>query len=182
MKLYLIRHAKSVDDILGLAQKPDSPLDFHSLNTIKKNESLKPDFAYSSPLMRAGQTAGLLFNDYKVLNFIYEYARPRLLDGVPKDKTVDFWENKHQKDKFDPNWKYDGSESFNDIVKRVIKLIKYLQKNHKDNEKIAIVGHSIFFKHLLGILEFNEKYNTTLFFNNFRLIPWDNLEIKEVDI
>ena len=148
MKVYLIRHGVTQEAIDGISQRDDAPL---AADAIKQNpyKGLKFDKVYSSPLLRAKQTAEILFKDFEVIDYIYEYKRPSLLDGVSESDARKFWTKHWEKASTDPNWNYDGSESFNKIVERANKFYKFL-KGLK-YERITVVGHSIFFRHLISI-------------------------------
>jgi len=157
MKVYLIRHALSHDAEKGISQRDDAPI---VKDSIKKNhyKDIKFDKVYCSPLLRTRQTAEKLFGDFEIADYIYEYKRPAKLDGVPQKETRKFWEKHWEEAATDPNWSYDGSESFNTIVERVNKFYKFLKGLKFD--RVAVVGHSIFFRHLLSIHALGRKNYT----------------------
>lgn len=157
MKVYLIRHALSQDAEKGISQRDDTLI---VEDGIKENyyKDIKFNKVYCSPLLRARQTAEKLFDDVEIVDYIYEYKRPTKLDGVPRKEARKFWDKHWKKVTTDPNWSYDGSESFNTIVERADKFYKFL-KGLKF-ERVAVVGHSIFFRHLLSIHAFGRKNYT----------------------
>jgi broad specificity phosphatase PhoE len=191
MNLYLIRHGKTTQASSGIAQDKNASLDpnyFYLLEeTIHKIHKInKIDFGeiISSPLKRAKETTKFIFPKQKIveLEYIYEYIRPKFLDGVDRNRLVTFWEIENKKAKYDPNWKLDGSESFNEILKRVKKLVDYLESK-KDSKNIAIIGHGTFFTHLYGYLTYKDNYNTKIFFDELKdKIQIDNGEILKLKI
>jgi len=157
MKVYLIRHALSKDAKKGISQRDDTPI---MEDGIKENyyKDLEFDKVYCSPLLRAQQTAEKLFGNFEIVDYIYEYKRPAKLDGVPRKEARKFWEKHWNESTTNPDWSYDGSESFNTIVKRADKFYKFLKGLKFD--RIAVVGHSIFFRHLLSIHALGKKNYT----------------------
>jgi broad specificity phosphatase PhoE len=148
MKVYLIRHAMSQDAEKGLFQRDDSPI---SKDSIKENyyKNWKLEKVYCSPMLRAQQTAEELFKDFETIDYIYEYIPPKKLDGKFMDEVRIFWEKHGKKASVDPDWSHDGSESFNTIVKRANKFYKFLQS--LKHSRVGVVGHSIFFSHLMSV-------------------------------
>lgn len=164
MKVYLIRHAQSVDDQTKVSQRDDSPLsELGREQAEKRAQTLaipRLDGVYASPYARTQETAAILFPAQKIttLDFIYEIKRPRNLDGGLHTDAVHFWEVDHKKDKYQPDWKYDGSESFNDVVDRSKKLMNFLYTTHQDDHTIAIVSHGGFMRHTIGYAGLGDNY------------------------
>ncbi len=183
MKLYLIRHAKTIESGEGKSQSPDARID---ASTVRKNvfSDLKIDKVYCSPLIRATETADLIFGkgNYEIVDYIYEYIRPRCLEGKTREEARKFWDWGLLEYRKDPNWKFDGSESFNDIKARAEKFLKFLKRQKKKYKSVAVVGHAIFFRHMLGVIAAGEKYNQVIFLDLARYIDWENLEVKEIEI
>src|SRR5690606_34193344 len=120
---------------------------------------------FVSPYQRTLATAEYVFptNKYVVLNYIHEFKTPSTLYEKSKEERIAFWEQDHVLSKRDPNWKFDNtSESFNNILKRVIKLYKLLISQ---NKTIVVVGHGTFFLHFLGYSLYEEKYTPDHFFD-----------------
>lgn len=187
MKLYLIRHSKSIDDNSGLMQRPDTKTlkGSRSELSITKKYLERIDFShlYCSPQPRALESAKEMFSPKKidVLDYIYEYKRPQFLDGAKKEAAIKFWEEDQKENKYLPGWKFDGSESFDDIVIRTRKLLTFLTNNHSDQDKIAIVGHGTFFLHFLGNTLMGNKYAPTVFFDLVRKIDINNGGVLVLD-
>ncbi len=125
MKIYLIRHAKSQDAEDGLSQRDNSPI---IDSDIDRNhfKYIQPQKVYVSPVTRAQQTAQVLFDEFEVLDYIYEHIPPRLLQGQPKEIGKAFWDKHLPEMIADHGWSHDGGESFNAIIKRVKRFYKHL--------------------------------------------------------
>lgn len=187
MKIFLIRHAQSIDDQAKVSQRDDSPLSkLGKEQAQKRGRSLnipQLDGVYASPYARTQETAAILFPTQKVttLDFIYEIKRPRSLDGGLHANAVHFWEVDHKKDKYQPDWKYDGSESFSDVINRSKKLIDFLYATHQDNHTIAIVSHGGFIRHTIGYAGLGTTYKPEVFFDLFFLLQIKNTDVIEAD-
>jgi broad specificity phosphatase PhoE len=178
MQIYLIRHGKTSEDLAGMRQSYHAPLHEDSINFLKERQDFKDikfNQVYASPQLRTQHTAKILFPEYKIetLDFIYEFVSPKLLEGKTQQEGNKFWV-KYKPERYDPNWTFDGSESFNDITARVNLLIKYLAKHNKANDAVAIVGHGTFFKHLIGVLLAGRKYQPNIFFDFFLFFQINN--------
>ena len=157
MKVYLIRHGVTQQALDGISQTDDVPL---AEDAIKENpyKNLVFDKVFSSPLFRAKQTAEKLFGDYEIVDYIYEFRAPKELVGISKDIVNKFWREHWDEVRKDPDWKFNDCESFNEIVDRADKFYKFLKT--LDYGRIAVVGHALFFKHLLSIHALGRKNYT----------------------
>lgn len=188
MKVFLIRHAQSVDDQAKVSQRDDSALsDLGKVQAQKRAKTfstLNFDGVYASPYARTQETAQILFptHDITTLDFVYEIKRPRSLDGGLHADAVHFWEVDHKKDKYQPDWKYDGSESFNEVIGRSKKLIQFLYENHQDKDTVAIVSHGGFIRHTLGYAGLKDTYTPEIFFDLFFLLQIKNTDVIEADL
>lgn len=155
LQIYLIRHAESLGNIetdreFDRVNPPLSPHGEAQASALgRRFADEKPDFLYSSPLLRARQTAEALDMEITVLNELAE-----------KDVSVDT----------------DGfslvSESDEECAARAEKLIKMLRENHRGGS-VALVSHGEFIQFLIrAALEIkNVKfcvYNASVTKINFR--------------
>jgi probable phosphoglycerate mutase len=188
MKLFLIRHAQSIDDEAKLSQRDESGLSAQGIRQAKKRQELIKDVAvtavYASPYARTQETASLIFPFLPVntLDFIYEIKRPQHLDGGLHENAVHFWEVEHKVDKYRPDWTFDGSESFNDVLNRAVKLFDLLYDSHTENETIAIVSHGGFMRHVIGYAGMKNAYTPEVFFDLFFLMQIKNADMLEIDL
>ena len=179
MKVYLIRHARTEDAEMDVHQRDDTPI---ITSKVKKNiyRNLHPEKVYSSPLLRARQTAEILFRDYEIIEYIHEFIRPKLLNGKLHEEGRLFW-NKHLPVLRDnPDWKYDGCESFNEIKARTKKFLIFLES--LPYKSVAVVSHGTFFRYLVGVHKFGTNFSFPFYEKEIMNIKWDNLECKEIDI
>jgi alpha-ribazole phosphatase len=187
MLIHLIRHAKTVDDSEGLMQNIDAVIASSPDSQIQKLKeklgTVKFDAIYSSPQKRAVQTAGLLFNssDVEILDYIHEYVRPNFLNGARREQAVDFWENANKENKYGADWKYDGSESFSDIAKRADKFLDLLLQRGNGSQ-VAVIGHGVFFRHLIGMALMGEAYDPRIFFDFLLKVKIGNCGYIKIDI
>jgi broad specificity phosphatase PhoE len=178
MKIYLIRHAVSIDGQNKISQRDNSPL-VKNISTMLP--SIKPDKVFCSPILRAKQTAELLFPDsFEVLDYIYEYQRPRFLTGKGKEEADIFWKTGIEKMKEDSSWSCDGSESFLEIKNRALRLLSFLESLNL--ESVAIIGHGIFFRYLIGINTMGENFDQVASIKIMKDLKLANLELKEIEI
>lgn len=90
-KIYLVRHAETVANNANIFAKDDDPLSITGLQGIIKNKnflmSIKPDFVYSSSLLRSIDTAKQVFNSVDIVkNAIFDEVRlPQRLLGTHVD-------------------------------------------------------------------------------------------------
>lgn len=155
LQLYLIRHAESLGNIDTDENfdRINPPLSPHGAEQVKalsgRFAAEKPDYLYSSPLLRARQTAEALNMEITVLNELAE-----------KDISVDI------------NGFSLAHESDEACAERAEKLIKMLRKKHR-GESVALVSHGEFIQFLIrAALEIrNVKfcvYNASVTKINFR--------------
>ena len=161
LQLYLIRHAESLGNIetneeLDKVTPPLSPHGAQQARALgRRFADEKPDILYSSPLLRARQTAEGLDMKINILNELAE-----------KDVSVDT-------DGFSI-----ASESDDKCAERAEKLIKMLREKHR-GESVALVSHGEFVQFLIrAALEIkNVKfciYNASVTKINFRESPKEN--------
>ena len=154
-QLYLIRHAESLgnidtDEDFDRMNPPLSPHGEEQVSALSGRFARnKPDFLYSSPLLRARQTAEALNIDIIVLNELAE-----------KDVSVDV------------NGFSLICESDEACAGRAEKLIKMLREKHR-GESVALVSHGEFIQFLiraaLGIKDVKFcVYNASITKINFR--------------
>ena len=148
MKITLIKHGKTDFNLEGRRQgRKDLPLnDPGKEEVFKLKKRIGKDFKVilSSPLLRALETAKILFPDKKILtnDLLIEYDFGEL-EGVKFSTPLEEFPNNRIEE-------YNGvkflmpnrGESFKDIVERCKKFTKYLKKNFKENDVIAVVTHS----------------------------------------
>ncbi|MDP3918127.1 MAG: histidine phosphatase family protein [Candidatus Woesebacteria bacterium] len=171
MLVYLVRHGESEGNKLRFHQVEETPL---SKKGIKQAEVLaerlkntKIDVIYSSKITRAKQTAEIIS---KKLNIPIEYWDNLVEMRTPTEirgKSIDDPEvikiKKLIEKKLDNgNWKYSNEETFNELNKRVKKLIKHLEDNHND-QNILCISHSTLIKALTAKIIFGQELTIDIF-------------------
>ncbi len=153
MKIYLIRHSESIDDIEdcygGIA-------DFDlSQNGIKKVEeydiqNLGIEKIYSSPYKRAYQTAEILNKkinvDIEIIDNIRECNSYGILSGVNKEKAKNIFSYvfnmpEYKKTGYYLGTSFLGGEDIKEFDKRVENGINEIIEKSKELNTIAIVTH-----------------------------------------
>ncbi len=169
LQLYLIRHAESMGNI-ETEEEFDAVNPPLTANGKRQAEALgrrfeenKPDVLYSSPLMRARQTAEELKTEITVLNELAE-----------KDVFI-------EKDGFSV-----AHESDEDCAKRAERIIEMLKEKHS-GKSVAVVSHGEFIQFLIRAAFGLEGikfcvYNTSVTKINFRYPPKENKLALQNDI
>ncbi len=177
MKVHLIRHAKTEDSLNGIHQTNDTPIITEGVDfTIYKD--LNPEKIYSSPQVRAIQTTEKLFEEYEVLDYIYEVIHPTSLLGKEKKLSQEMWKKVENEFRDDPDWRYEDGESFNETKARATKLLNFLRS--QPYESVAVVSHGIFFRYVLGVNALGESFAPSHVLDLLSFIKWGNLEMKEI--
>lgn len=155
MKIYLLRHGKTVDREQKLRQGPDSKLgelgrkQAHLVGQRLAQESI--DRIITSPWPRAHETAQIVSKYVKapleVHDKIHEFVNNSILHHLHQDHelAVEFRELEKIKGRTgDINWKYkDGGESFGDIIARTRDFKGSLLDDHS-GQSVLVVSHGGF--------------------------------------
>ena len=154
MKICLVRHAETVFNQLGKMQgKENIPLSDNGRNQAKTlKERIKEknyDVCFSSPLMRAVETAMILIGD-RVEIKIDDRLTERDL-GEFEGKFRDVYDAKKYWD-YNLNSGDGGVEKVQDIFKRCNDFIDYLKENYRD-KTILIISHNAPLKAIYHILK-----------------------------
>ncbi|MBT3323519.1 histidine phosphatase family protein [archaeon] len=150
MKLILVRHAETDANLSGIIQggSSDNPLNENGLNQAKKvAECLKDkkiDLAFSSPAIRAKNTAEEILKFHKTTNLqISNELNEKLAGEFEGMKSSEV-----KKIVTSASFKPKGGESFMDVYDRIKDFYLTILENHKD-QNILIVSHGA----LLGALQ-----------------------------
>lgn len=143
MKLYVVRHGQTDQNVLGLVQgDTESDLTKKGIEDAKALQelvdSLDIDIVVSSPLRRAIDTAKLITNNkYEII--IDERLIERdfgLSEGKPVDEelTIKYWD-------FKLNTDINEVEKVQDLMFRITEFIEDM-RNKYDDKKVLVVAHS----------------------------------------
>lgn len=165
MKIFVIRHG-----ITELNKKKivngeiDEPLATEGINQAKNAISIIPEsviYIYSSPLLRARQTAEILTSKMRPFSLHNELTEIRM--GSLAGKAWDEMENglelkkKHRTVKFD--YRLYGGESVKEVKKRLIEFLKKINGKHNDYKALIITHGGII--RTLYLLEHGEAVYET---------------------
>lgn len=154
MQVLFIRHGESTDDI---DDRYGGWGDFHLTAKGKKQiksrvglvRSLGVDFEkiYSSPLLRASESASVLSEGLGIPFEIFEYVKEKngygLLSGMVKSEAKNKYPD--QVRKLESRAQYvDGSVRHTDFVKRVKRSVQLMKKFKEDN--VVVVTHGGYLK------------------------------------
>jgi probable phosphoglycerate mutase len=152
MKIYLARHGQNEDNLNGLLNgHRDLPLTDLGREQAReaalniKNLNLKFDVVYSSPLIRAFETAQIIS---KESNQPEPVAHPLLIErnlgemsGRPIASIKEYCgDNILVTDVVTYFLSYEGAETFPDLIERAKLLLEELKVRHS-NDSILLVGH-----------------------------------------
>ena len=169
MKIYLIRHSESIDDIEncygGIA---DFELTENGKNKVKERRKEIDNYGiekiYTSPYKRAYQTAKILNEniktELKVIEDIRELNSHGVLSGVNKELAKDIFSYVFKKEEYKNTGYYFGKtflggEDIKEFDNRVEKAINSIIKDSEGLSAIAIVTHGgvhrSIFKNILNV-------------------------------
>lgn len=170
MNIFLIRHGQTLLNQTNTHQYSSTPLSKIGLrearNFANHLKSAKIDKIYSSPLLRAKQTAGVISRiwekEYTVLDGLREIKKPSEIEGKSHNDPI-VQQIKHSiKDKFsNENWHHSDEENFLDIKKRVLNIRDFLEIKKENN--FLLITHSVIIKMFISLCLFNERLTTKEF-------------------
>lgn len=179
MKLSLIRHAESVDNLIGLLTggAGDPVLSdrgikqCHELNKVLKGLSF--DLFLTSPTKRAKSTALLSGINREVLveNALIREKSFGIFEGRPVKEYEEVIKSLSMHDLY--VFRPENGESFQDLTQRVNKFIKLLKDY--DSQNILLFSHECFNRCLIATIK-------KIPFNDWLRIPQTNASFMEVQI
>lgn len=188
MKIYFVRHGQTQWNKEGKFQgSKDSPL---TEEGIFQGEKLKEKFikenfifnkVYSSPLGRATSTAKIITNNKCEIELIDDLKEISVgdMEGVPFSEFIRYFP-KEYKDFFENPCEYNpkaiNGETFQSLMKRVEKGLRYIVKNNNCGDKILVVAHGITLRAIFSYMRYGN-----LDLNNFLDAPIpENTSLTEV--
>jgi len=180
MNAYLVRHGQSLGNLQNLHQWPGAPLSPKGREQAKilakRLTNIPIDIIYTSPLVRAKQTAEIISKELKLpiryWKNLKERKRPTELEGLPIDNPeAKEIENQITENWLKGNWKYSDDESFENFKKRGQEIVKNLLIKHRE-QNVLCVSHGAITKMIVCATIFGEKLTPEVFweFNNH---TWD---------
>jgi len=178
MKIYVARHGKTVWNeqrrTQGQVQNRLSKTGIETTQKLaEKSKDIKIDYIYSSPLLRAVQTANII-NKFHKVKVIKDQRLTDINQGIFSGRFFDSLTEEELIAKKSRSKKY-GMESMEEFFIRIKDFYNFILEKHK-HENILIVTHSGAIK----LLEYVTKHNN---FNNELLEQiklLDNSIIKQI--
>lgn len=174
MHLYVVRHGETIENSKGNMQGTiDTVLNKNGIKQAKElREKLadkKIDICFSSPLIRALQTAFTIVGDRCIIIKDERLKERNLgyLEGESKDYYYmdKYWDTKL-------NISTNHIEPINDLYKRVEDFLKYLKDNY-DDKNILIVSHSAVVRCIHNILTNTKDNPDNITINNCFIEEFD---------
>jgi|AntRauTorckE6833_2_1112554.scaffolds.fasta_scaffold00972_13 broad specificity phosphatase PhoE len=160
--IYFIRHGESRGYTDKFEQAPETPLSEDGLKQssqiAERIKNINFDLLITSPLKRTLQTAELISEKsgkgFEENDLFVERKRPSRQYNLQSDGELrNEIEDEYQK-AFLNNEKYEDAESFEEVKKRVIKALKFLEESKE--EKIVVVSHGTFLRYFAGLILLGE--------------------------
>ncbi len=171
MNVYSVRHGQSEGNLKGLYQGPDVPLSQkgkeQAKTLAKRLKNIPIDVIYTSPFIRAKETAEIIAKELKLpieyWESLKERERPTELEGLHIDdpKASEIKEQIAQ-NWLKGNWKHSDDESFEDLKSRGLKMVKHLLEKHR-NQNVLCVSHGTIMKMIVVCSIFGEKLTPEVF-------------------
>jgi broad specificity phosphatase PhoE len=170
MNIYLIRHGETLLNQSNVHQYSTTPLSDFGLQQAemlaKRLKNSHIDVIYSSPMMRAKQTAQAIAQysgkEIAILENLREFKRPSEIEGkFHLDPSVLEIKNEIRKNVGEKNWHYSDEENFYDVKNRALEVLESL-KDEK-NEHILLVTHGFLIKMILAACIFGEGLTVDAF-------------------
>ncbi|MDO8451619.1 MAG: histidine phosphatase family protein [bacterium] len=149
--IYFVRHGESENNAVRRFNSIDTPLSeigMGQAETIAKRLARLPIKAIvSSDMLRAQQTSLIISSRIGIPVETSSYFRERVsatsILGKKRDDPSTVAAMKKIQDHFhDSGWRYEDGENFEDLKKRAIEGLEYLEKRNED--AMAVVSHGIF--------------------------------------
>lgn len=155
---HFVRHGESENNVGTICATPESPLTARGLAQSyalahRISAAFKPEVVISSPYKRARQTAGIiaeaLNTPIEVSELFSERRRPSVQTGRPKSDPEILRINEEIRRNFHlPNWRHSDEENFDELKKRGLDSLQYLESRPENN--LLVVTHGITLRLLIG--------------------------------
>jgi len=162
MKIYFVRHGSTDSLEKKISQPDDEPLNERGINQAKelgkRFANTQVDLVVSSPHLRAVQTAKEI-SEYVETNPLFaEVKKPKEVVGQSKEseEVKEILKKIGEMYTVDPSWHYSDEENFEDLKRRGLKALEYLQSLNL--EDVLVVSHGNFIALLAGLMLFGENY------------------------
>lgn len=161
MTFFLVRHGETDWNKEEVFRgKKDIPLNERGRDQAKRTakylENFKVDGIYSSPLLRAKETASIISE----MNGVPVYIMEELIDmdfGVWEGLSLNQVQTAYPEEfnlwrRYPQRWEIQGAETLKDVRRRVSKGIKWLKKEVNEKKNVVLVTHRVICKMVAMIL------------------------------
>jgi broad specificity phosphatase PhoE len=146
MRIILVRHGETVDNIKGVTQgwvhgKLTARGRKQAKLLAKELKKYKIDAIYSSDLGRAADTAKIIAKFHKNVPILYAKEMREINKGVFQGRPREEAKEAREKSGMPRHkWRPRGGESWEDVQKRVQRFLTMIKKKHK-NDTVLFAGH-----------------------------------------
>lgn len=170
MKIYLVRHGQTTDNLSKLFHHHGSDLSPQGFKQAEfvadRFKTISIDKVFSSPAKRAEQTAKVIAKtlnlEVELNDLLKELKRPTAIEGMPHQDGEIQKIMTSVKDNFDnPDYKHSDEENFFEFSKRIDKFIESLKK--LETENILAVSHEVAIKMIVAKLVFKDLLTPQIF-------------------
>jgi len=173
MKVYFVRHGSTDSLEKKISQPNDEPLNNNGISQARELEkrfsNTQIDIVISSPHLRAVQTAKAISENVQTSELFAEVRKPSEVIGKPKEteEVRAILDKISEMNLIDPSWHYSDEENFEDLKKRGLKALEFLENLGVEN--VVMVSHGHFVAQLIGLMIFKEDFsiNISLKLKNF---------------
>lgn len=185
MNIFLIRHGQTLLNQSNTHQYSTTPLSdigMTEANSIAQRlKEAEIDIIYSSPLLRAKQTAeAIAQSSNKTITFLdelREIKRPSVIEGkCHSDKIVKQIKQDIKNNYAHKDWHHSDEENFWDLRYRVEALRSKLQRETTDN--ILLVSHGVVIKMFLSLCIFDDRLTADTFLDFYENVFVSNTGIS----
>ncbi len=187
MKLYLVRHGKSVAHESNKRQSPDTPLGFEgkkqALSLASRISSEPIEIILSSPWARALETAQSVSSHVSLpieqIEMIHEREHHPAIYGIDYADTFnEVYETESKANEHNFDWKFEGKgESMKELIARAKKFQKYLETTHS-NKNVLAVTHEHFVRAFITTVLLGDTVSDETFKSVFQKISLKNTGIS----
>ena len=187
-KLYIVRHGETAQNREKKFQSEDIPLSEEGFaqahDVAKRFEKISLDVVYTSPMVRAHQTAQAIADVVRLpvnsISSLGELTRPTSLmgKGLFEPEGMEFkrlaWEHRH-----DVSWHFEDEANIQEFIVRHRIFKKFVEKD--SHERILAVTHGLVMKSLVGVFIFPHLDPSDFYMDAYSSLYISNTGITEFE-
>ncbi len=156
MIIYLVRHAKTIWNELGLWQgTSDVPLNDEGVEQAKKLakrfSKIPIEAIYTSPLARSYQTAQIIASEngkQPIVDELLTECRIDLWNGLTMEETLQRFPAQYEEWSKNPDAQIEGVESLSSVKDRMVRFFQKILVQSKGN--VVVVSHALALRMLIS--------------------------------